>query len=121
MPSAKIIRFPRAGRRRIVPQPPAPGRYASGQYSHSNAGGFPLLFFATIVAAFLYLSGAADVARHDVLYAALLAAVWGLYFSCDKLLRTRLGPLLMQTGRLLLLGGIAGFFGGIYWLIFRNG
>ena len=118
---AKIIHFPRAARRRLVPQLPAPGRYASGRYPRSNAGGFALLFFSTIMAAFLYLSGAANVVRHDVLYAALLAAVWGVYFSSDKLLRTRLGPLLMQAGRLLVLAGIAGFFGGIYWLILTHG
>jgi hypothetical protein len=38
------------------------------------------------------------------------------------LLRVRvLGPLLIGAGRLLLLAGVFGFFGGIYWLIFRNG
>jgi hypothetical protein len=106
----------------MVPQPPAPGRYAGGRYSrNSNAGGFPLLFFATIAAAFLYLSGVANVTRHDVLYAALLAAVWCVYFLYDKLLGTRLGPVLMLVGRLLILVAAAGFFGGIYWLILTSG
>jgi len=71
----------------------------------------------TIPAAFLYLSGAVDVARHDTLYASLLAVVWGLYFFNDKLLQTRLGPPLIRAGRFLLFSGVAGFFGGIYWLI----
>ncbi len=77
-----------------------------------------MLLLVTIPAAFLYLTGAVNVARHDTLYTALLAAVWGFYFIHDKLLRIRvLGPLLIGAGRLLLFLGIAGFFGGIYWLI----
>lgn len=81
-----------------------------------------MLLFVTIPAAFLYLSGAAHVARHDGLCMVLLAAVWGFYFLHDKLLQLRvLGPLLVRAGRLLLLAGLAGFFGCIYWLIFRNG
>jgi hypothetical protein len=114
---AKIINFPKAARRRPIPQPPAPVRYIIRPYSHPDAGGFGLLLFVTIPAAFLYLSGAVDVARHDTLYASLLVVVWGLYFFHDKLLQTRLVPLLMRIGRLLLLAGVAGFFGGIYWLI----
>ncbi|HWG42674.1 MAG TPA: hypothetical protein VN688_07800 [Gemmataceae bacterium] len=111
MSSAKIYHFPRSARRRPVP---LPVRYAARPYSRPGASGFALLLMVTLVAAFLYLSGAADVARHDVLYAALLAAVWGLYFMNDKLLRTRVGSLLARVGQFLLL---AGFFGGIYWLI----
>ena len=75
----------------------------------------------TIPVTFLYLSGAVDVARHDAIYASLLAAVWGVYFVQDKLLRTRLGPLLVRVGQLLVLAGVAGFFGGIYWLILASG
>lgn len=119
MPSAKIIRFPRAARRRIVPLPTP--RYVGRPHSQADAGGFILLFFLTIPAAFLYLAGAVDIARHDALYAVLLAAVWGFYFLHDKLLLTRLGPLLMRVGRLLMLLAAASFFGGIYWLIFRDG
>jgi hypothetical protein len=114
---AKVINFPRAARRRAVRQQPAPVGYISRVYYRHDAGGFILLLFLTIPAAFLYLSGAADVARHDTLYASLLVVVWGLYFFNDKLLQTRLGPPLRRIGRLLLLAGIAGFFGGIYWLI----
>lgn len=115
---AKIISFPRAARRR----PPAPVLYAARPYSRPDAGGFTLLFCLTIPAVFLYMSGAVNVARHDRLYASLLAVVWGLYFFHDKLLQTRLGPALVRIGRLLLFAGVAGFFGGIYWLIlFSNG
>ena len=76
-----------------------------------------MLLFVTIPAAFAYLSGAVNIARHDTLYTALLVAVWGFYFLHPPLLRTRLGPLLMQIGRFLLLAGIIVFFGSIYWLI----
>jgi len=75
----------------------------------------------TLLAAFFYLSGAVGVARHDALYASLLTVIWSLYFAHDKLLRTRLGPLLIRAGRLLLFAGLAGFFGGIYWLILASG
>jgi hypothetical protein len=68
-------------------------RTAARQYPRPAGGGFTLLFFLTVPAAFLYLSGAAGVARHDTLYAALLAAVWSFYFIHDKLLRIRVfGP-----------------------------
>lgn len=118
---ARIIKFPRAARRRPEPQQPAPVRYIIRPYSHPDAAAFGLLLFVTIPAAFLYLSGAVNVARHDALYASLLAVVWGLYFFHDKLLQTRLGPLLMRISRLMLFAGVAGFFGSIYWLIFSNG
>ena len=101
--------------------PAAGARYLVRPHWHPEAGGFCLLLFVTIAAAFLYLSGAVDVARHDALYASLLAAVWGVYFLQDRLLRTRLGPLLMRVGQLLVLAGVAGFFGGIYWLILASG
>lgn len=114
---AKIINFPMSERSRPVPQQPAPVGYISRLYYRQDGGGFILLLFLTIPAAFLYLSGAVDVARHDTVYTALLAVVWGLYFFNDKLLQTRLGPPLMRVGRLLLFAGVAGFFGGIYGLI----
>src|SRR5689334_12282030 len=110
---AKIINFPRAARRR----PPAPVLYAARPYSRVDAGGFILLLFLTIPAAFLYLSGVVDVARHDTFYASLLVVIWGLYFFNDKLLQTRLGPPLMRVGRLLLFAGVAGFFGFVYWIV----
>jgi hypothetical protein len=119
MPSAKIYRFPRPFRHRSVPS--APLRYATRPYSRPDAGGFGLLLIVTLLVAFLYLTGAVSVARHDALYAALLAAVWSLYFIHDKLLRTRLGLLLRRAGRLLLLAAVASFFGGIYWLILTSG
>lgn len=116
---ARILHFPRAGRRRL-PSALMPVRYAAGS-RRVHSGGFGLLLLVTMPAAFAYLSGAVQMARHDSLYAAVLAAVWGLYFSCDKLLRTRLGPLLILVGRLLILVAAAGFFGGIYWLILTSG
>lgn len=76
-----------------------------------------MLLFVTIPAAFVYLSGAVNFGRDDRLYEALLAAVWGIYLLHPPLLQTRLGPLLMQIGWFLLFAGVAGFFGGIYWLI----
>jgi len=118
MPSARIYHFPRAARRRSIP--PVPPRYAARPYCRPDPGGFALMCFLTVPAASLYLSGAVDVTRHDALYTALLAAVWGIYFLHDQLLRTRLGPLLIRTGRLLLIAALAGFFGGIYWLIFTH-
>jgi hypothetical protein len=104
----------------LVPSPPEPVRYIIRPRRWDHSGGFGLLLFATILAAFLYLSGALDVARHDALYTALLAAVWSFYFIHDKLLRTRLGPVLMRMGQFLLVAGLAGCFGGIFWLIFWN-
>jgi len=120
MCSAKIINFPRSRRRQLVPQPCAPVRYVVRRRSWVHSGGFSLLLFVTIVAAFLYLSGAVDVRRHDALYAALLTVVWSAYFTHDRLLRTRLGPLLVRGGQVLLLAGIAGFFGLVYWLILTH-
>jgi hypothetical protein len=117
---ARIIHFPRAARRRFIPHPPAPVRYVVRRRSWVHSGGFGLLLLMTIPAAFLYLSGAVHVARHDTLYAALLAVVWGMYFTSDKLLRTRLGTLLMRAGLLLGFAGIAGFFGFVYWLILSH-
>ena len=116
MPSAKIIRFPRPFRRR--PVPPAPVRCASRPYPRRDAGGFVLLCAVTFPAAFLYLSGAVDVARHDTLYAILLSAVWGFYLLHSPLLRIRdLGPLLIGAGRLLMIAGVFAFFGMVYWVI----
>ncbi|HWG41176.1 MAG TPA: hypothetical protein VN688_00200 [Gemmataceae bacterium] len=117
MPSAKIINFPRAARRPI----PSPVRYAVRPHSRPNAGGFSLLLFVTLPAAFLYLSGAAHVARYDALYTVLLAVAWGLYFLHPPLLKVPVfGPLLIRIGRLLLFASLSGFFGGIYWLIFSS-
>jgi len=117
MCSAKIINFPRSRRRRSVPQPSAPVRYVVRRRSWVHSGGFGLLLFVTIPAAFLYLSGAVDVKRHDTLYAVLLVAVWSFYFASGKLLRTRFGPLLVRGGQLLLLSGVVGFLGLVYWLV----
>jgi hypothetical protein len=120
MPSAKIIRFPKPFRRR--PVPPAPVRYASRPHPRSDAGGFVLLCALTFPAAFLYLSGAVSVARHDTLYAALLSSVWGFYLLHPPLLRIRvLGPLLIGAGRFLLAATVIGFFAGVYWVIFSHG
>jgi|SRR5579884_1696261 len=121
--SAKIYRFPKVRRwRPAPPRPPAPAPYCVRQREWVHASGFGLLLSLTLPAAFLYLSGAVDVGRHDTLYAALLAAVWGFYFLHPPLLRVRvLGPLLIVAGRLLLLATVIGFFGGIYWIILRNG
>ena len=120
MCSARIINFPRARRRRPIPPPPAPVRYVIRPRSWVHSGGFSLLLFVTIPVAFLYLSGAVNVERHDALYAAMLAAVWGFYFASGKLLRTRLGPLLVRAGQFMLLAGVAGFFGFVYWLILTH-
>jgi hypothetical protein len=93
-------------------------RGAIRRHPPSRSGGLGSLLCLTLVAAFLYLSGAVSMVRHDGLYAALLAAVWGFYFMHEPLLRMRVfGPLLIRTGQLLLLAAAAGFFGGIYWLI----
>jgi hypothetical protein len=83
--------------------------------------GFGGLLLLTLVGAFLYLSGAAGIARHDALYAALLATFWGAYLIQIPLLRTRiLGSLLRAAGKLLLPAGVVAFFGVIYWLILSH-
>lgn len=122
MPSARIYRFPLSARRRPVPplsSTAAPVRYIIRRTSTAT-GGFTLLFLLTLPAAFLYLSGVAGLSRHDACYAALLAAVWGGYFLHERLLRSRLGPLLTWAGRLLLLALTAGCFGGLYWLVLSH-
>jgi hypothetical protein len=112
MRSVKIATYPPAGQR-----PPSPRRSAP-----PRAAGFAPLLWATLAAAAGYLSGTAGLARHDVLYAALLVAIWSFYFGLDVLLRTRrIGPLLRWAGRLLLLAVVFGFFGGVYWLILTHG
>lgn len=81
-----------------------------------------MLWMASFVAVILYLSGLAGVARDDRFYTKLLTAVWGFYFLHRPLLKVRiLGPLLIVAGRILLVAGIFGFFGGVYWIILRNG
>ena len=117
--SARIYRFPRSFRGRPGLPPERRARYR-GRWDHAD--GFAVLLPATLVAVFFYLSGAGGMARHDRLYAALLVAIWGVYFFHPALLRVRvLGPLLIAAGRVLVLAGLAGFFGGIYWLIFSHG
>jgi len=113
MPSARIYHFPHAGHWRPFPPRP-PGDVSRPQ----PTGGFGLLLRATLVTAFLYLSGAVSVARHDILYAGLLAAVWGLYFASGPLLRTRLlGPALARAGQVFGIAAAVTFFGFIYWLV----
>ena len=121
MPSARIYHFPRAARRRSAPpRPPAPLRSTPHHYAQRRSLGFSLLLVATLVSAFFYLSGAASLTRHDARYIVLLVAVWVFYFLHDFLLATRLGPLLVLAGRLLLIASVVGFFGGIYWLILTH-
>ena len=120
MSTARIIHFPRAARRRSVPQPRVPVRSAARRSSRSSTAGFGLLLFVTMAVAFLYLSGALHVTRHDSLYAALLALVWGVYFTSGKWLRTPLGRLLRLAGQLLVLGGLASFFGFVLWLVLSH-
>jgi len=108
---AKMSPYPPAGRR-----PPSPRRPAA-----PRAAGFTPLLWATLAMAWRYLSDTAGPARHDVLYAALLAAVWSFYFGLDVLLRTRgIGPFLTLLGRLLLLGVVVAFFGLVYWLVWTH-
>jgi len=117
--SARIYYLRRPYRRRRRVLVPVSRRRVIRRYSRP-AYGFFLLMYLTIPAAFLYLSGAAYMARHDGLYAVLLAAVWSVYFTSDTLRRTRLGLLLVRAGMLLVLAGVAGFFGFVYWLILRH-
>ena len=118
MSSARIYPFPKSARRRLAP--PAQVRSSPHRYARRRSLGFYLLLVATLVSAFVYLSGAASVARHDARYLALLVAVCVFYFLHEFLLATRLGPLLMLAGRLVLFGSVVGFFGGIYWLILTH-
>lgn len=118
MPSAKIYYLPRTARRRpIASEPP---RYAVRPNSRAGVSRFGQLLMVTLLGAFLYLTGAANVARHDALYAALLAAAWGFYFFHDRLLRTRLGPLLMLAGQLLPPAAAVSFFGFVLWLVLSH-
>jgi hypothetical protein len=82
--------------------------------------GYFALLWGTLISAGLYLSGMANVARHDARYAGLLAAVWTCYFLHEFLLGTRLGPLLVWTGRLLRVSVLVACFGFEYWLVLSH-
>ena len=98
--------------------PPDPVRYVIRLDTSCHAGCFGLLLAATLVATFLYLSELVGIARHNALYAALLATAWTCYFVSGPLLRVRvLGPALACAGRMLAGFTIAVFFGFLYWLI----
>ena len=87
-----------------------------------RSGAFTLLLLATLILAFLYLSGAVGVARHDFFYTLLLAAAWCLYYAHAALLQTRmLGPLLRVAGRVLTVAALASALGFLYWLILLHG
>jgi hypothetical protein len=117
MPSPKIIRFPKTARRRPAPSRPVYPFYCY-EPSWFHSGGFSLLWAASVVAVILYLTGLAGVARDDRFYTGVLTAVWGFYFLHKPLLKVRvLGPLLVLAGRVLAFAAVAGFFGGIYWVI----
>jgi hypothetical protein len=119
MPSARILRFPSSARRRQVP--PATVRHALSRRSAYPSGGFALLLAATLLAAFLYLSGVANVARHDALYAAALIMVWCLYFLHDRLRRLRtLGPVVTLAGELLPPAAALSFFSFVLWLVLSH-
>jgi hypothetical protein len=79
------------------------------------------MVLVTLAAVVGYIFDVGGMARHDTLCKALLGAAWGFYFVSPLLLRVRvLGPLLIGAGRLLLLGTVFGFFGGIYWLVLSH-
>jgi hypothetical protein len=101
-----------------MPRPPAPFRCVIRPYAHIDGGAFGLLLLATLLLACLYLSGAAGVERHDALYGALLAIVWGFFFAYEPLLKTRvLGPILARAGQAFVAAAGLLFFGFLYWLI----
>lgn len=105
-------------RRRPLVLPPEPVRYVIRLDTSSHAAGFGLLLAATMVATFLYLSELVRIARHDTLYAALLAAAWACYFASGPLLSMRVvGPALACAGRVFAGLTIALSFGFLYWLL----
>ncbi len=115
--SARIYYFPRSSRPHWRPAV----RYAAiRRRSSFRSGGFALLWAATLLAEFLYLFGIGGIERHDGFYAALLVAVWCVYFLHDYLIRTRLRPVLLLAGWLLPLMAAVTFFGFVYWLIWTH-
>ena len=118
MSSAKIYRLPGAARERHKPERDGYESLLLWSGDSSSGGETQLgLLVATLVLAWLYLSGAAGVARHDLLYGALLAGVWAVVFYWDALLGSRLGPLLVRAVRLLgKVGGVA-FLAAVYGII----
>jgi hypothetical protein len=117
MPSAKVYRFPKSSRRRVDPaRSRAPAFVVVYPYSRCT-GGFGGLMLVTLLAAWFYLSEAAGMARHDVLYGALLTSVWSVFFAFGALLRMRVVGTLLACGAL---GGLAAFFGVGYWLILTH-
>jgi hypothetical protein len=76
-----------------------------------------MLLVGTLLLTALYLTGAAGIARRDVLYGTLVAAAWAVFYSWQKVLDSASGRLLAAAGRRL--GPVAGvlFLGFVYWTI----
>lgn len=119
MPSARILPFASSVRLRL--QPDATVRLVLAPRPACRPEGFGPLLVVTLLLAFLYLTRVAEEARHDGLYGAALAAVWGFYFFHDRLLRVRvLGPLATLAGRLLPPAAVVSFFGFVLWLVLSH-
>jgi hypothetical protein len=119
MPASTVNPFSRSATHWRPPVPPPEGiRYVIRLDTSCHAAGFGLLLVATLVASFLYLSELVRIARHDMLYGALLVSVWAGYFASGLLLRTRLlGPALACASQVLAALAPALVFGFVYWLI----
>jgi hypothetical protein len=116
MGKARIYRLPGEARRRwrLLRH----GREELLLWSREPRSDVPgALLAATLLLAWLYLFGAAGIARHDAAYGALLAGVWAGLVFWDALLESRAGALLTRAVRVLAgMGGVA-FLPAMYWII----
>jgi hypothetical protein len=77
---------------------------------------FGVLMLASLLLTVWYFSGVGPRPGHGTYYAAILAAVWGVFYAWGPLMQLPvLGPLLAMTARLTRTAAVALFFGYIYY------
>jgi hypothetical protein len=80
------------------------------------ATAFSSLMLATLLLTAWYFSGAGPRPGHGILYAAILAAVWAVFYAWEPLNQLPvLGPLLGTSARLTRAAAVALLFGYIYY------